>query len=84
LTIREIAGEDRLALASAEHEVAELYYFKGDYDQAEPLYKHSLEIKKELLGQKHLSVAATLSNLAELYNSPFAHFKTQFGEFHQT
>lgn len=77
LTIREIAGENGLALASAEHERADLYYFKGNYDQAEPLYKHSLEIKEKFLGLKHLSVAATLNNLAELYKTTGAYDKSE-------
>ncbi|CAK8717961.1 hypothetical protein GMJAKD_07180 [Candidatus Electrothrix aarhusensis] len=77
LTIRKIAGEDRLALASAEHERADLYSFTGNYDQAEPLYKHSLEIKEKFLGLKHLSVAATLNNLAELYKATGAYDKSE-------
>ncbi len=41
----------------------------ASYEEAEPLYKRSLEIKEKVLGAEHPSVATTLSNLAELYKA---------------
>ncbi|MDO0824092.1 tetratricopeptide repeat protein, partial [Desulfosporosinus nitroreducens] len=38
------------------------------YEEAEPLYKRSLEIREEVLGAKHPSTANSLNNLALLYD----------------
>lgn len=42
-------------------------YHAGDYDEAEILLKHVLEIKKEIMGQDHSEVSDCLNNLALLY-----------------
>ena len=39
---------------------------QGKYDDAEPMYKESLAIRKKVLGEEHPSVATGLNNLAEL------------------
>jgi tetratricopeptide (TPR) repeat protein len=39
----------------------------GDYDKAEPLFKHSLAIKEKALGTEHPDTATILNNLALLY-----------------
>ncbi len=44
-----------------------LYYSQGKYEQAEPLYQQALEMRRQLLGQQHPSVATSLNNLALLY-----------------
>jgi len=43
-----------------------LLSFQGKYDEAEPLYKQSLEIKKKVYGEDHPSIATGLNNLAGL------------------
>jgi tetratricopeptide (TPR) repeat protein len=42
-------------------------YNAGDYDEAEILLKHVLEIKKEMMGEDHSEVSDCLNNLALLY-----------------
>ena len=39
---------------------------QGKYDEAEPLYKESLAIRKKVFGDEHPSVATGLNNLAGL------------------
>ena len=41
----------------------------GDYAKAEPLYRHSLEIKKRALGENHPDYANSLNNLGALYKA---------------
>ena len=42
---------------------------QGRYDEAEPLYKRALAITEKALGPDHPDVAATLNNLAFLYEA---------------
>ena len=46
-----------------------MYYFQGRYNDAEPLYLQSLDIKKRQLGNDHPDVAQSFNNLAQLYYS---------------
>ncbi len=39
----------------------------GDYAKAEPLFRQALEIRKRALGENHPDYAASLNNLAALY-----------------
>jgi len=39
----------------------------ADYEQAEPLYKQALEIRKVALGEQHPDYALSLNNMAALY-----------------
>ena len=57
------------AKASSLNNLAELYESQGRYNDAEPLYLQSLDIRKRQLGNDHLDVAQSLNNLAELYES---------------
>ncbi|MDA0266203.1 MAG: tetratricopeptide repeat protein [Cyanobacteria bacterium] len=41
----------------------------GRYREAEPLYLEALAIRRERLGDRHLDVANSLNNLAELYRT---------------
>jgi len=41
----------------------------GDYARAEPLYRQALEIRRKVLGEQHPDYAASLNNLAVLYES---------------
>ena len=43
-------------------------YQQGRYSEAEPLYRESLTIRREQLGERHSDVATSLNNLAELYH----------------
>ena len=47
--------------------LALLYDSQGRYNDAEPLYLQSLDIRKRQLGNDHPDVATTLNNLAQLY-----------------
>ncbi|MBD1213470.1 MAG: ATP-binding protein, partial [Dolichospermum circinale Clear-D4] len=49
--------------------LALLYYFQGRYNDAEPLFLQSLDIRKRQLGNDHPHVASSLNNLARLYDS---------------
>jgi len=46
-----------------------LLHDQGKHDEAESLYKQSLEIRKNIFGINHPDVATSLNNLAELYKS---------------
>ena len=49
--------------------LALLYDSQGRYNDAEPLYLQSLDIRKRQLGNDHPDVATSLNNLAQLYYS---------------
>ncbi|QJB45125.1 tetratricopeptide repeat protein [Dolichospermum flos-aquae] len=57
------------ALANSLNNLALLYYSQGRYNDAEPLYLQSLDIRKRQLGDDHPDVASSLNNLALLYYS---------------
>jgi tetratricopeptide (TPR) repeat protein len=57
----ELAEADRLSL-----EIVKLYQAKK-YDEALPLAKRALKLRETALGQKHLLVAESLTNLAEIH-----------------
>nr|WP_228025314.1 response regulator [cf. Phormidesmis sp. LEGE 11477] len=50
---------------------AMLYMYGERYDEAEPLLRGTLEMRRVLLGSEHLDVAASLYNLASLYDNQF-------------
>ncbi|MEB3178333.1 MAG: tetratricopeptide repeat protein [Nostocaceae cyanobacterium] len=56
-------------LASSYNNLAGLYDAMGRYDEAEPLYKQALELRKHLLGENHPSTATGYGNLAGLYHA---------------
>ena len=61
-------GEKETAEYATElNDLAELYNKQGKWNQAEPLYKESLAIRKKVLGNEHADVANSLYNLAELH-----------------
>jgi len=49
--------------------LALLYQAWGDYSKAEPLLRQSLEVRKELVGEKHWTYALSVHNLAVLYST---------------
>ena len=46
--------------------VTRVFAAQGKLDEAKPLYKESLAIKKKVFGDEHPKVALALNNLAEL------------------
>lgn len=42
-------------------------YERGEYGEAEPLFKYALAIRERVLGSQHPDTAQSLNNLAELY-----------------
>jgi CHAT domain-containing protein/tetratricopeptide (TPR) repeat protein len=49
--------------------LAVLYYDRGLYSKAEPLYLKVMEIRERSLGSEHIELAETVNNLAALYHS---------------
>lgn len=47
--------------------LASLYYLRGEYASAKPLYLEARQIREKLLGKQHLDYAASCNNLANLY-----------------
>ena len=62
-------GEQDPRFATSNNNLAELYRTRGNYAQAEPLYKRSLAIREKVLGPEHPNVASSLNNLALLYDN---------------
>jgi tetratricopeptide (TPR) repeat protein len=58
-----------LKLALYLNNLAALYKSQGRYEEAEPLYKQSLSLWQELLGERHPNFATSINNLAALYES---------------
>jgi tetratricopeptide (TPR) repeat protein len=56
-------------VAESLNNLAALYYAKGQYAQAEPLYRRALAIYENALGLEHSQVATCLNNLAGLYQT---------------
>ncbi len=63
------ALKEDLPLATSFSDEARLYYQKGEYAEAERLYRRSLAIREKALGPDHPDVATSLDNLAELYQA---------------
>jgi CHAT domain-containing protein/tetratricopeptide (TPR) repeat protein len=70
LKIRQQVLGDHPDTAASFNNLAELYRTMGDYANAEPLYKKTLEILlKTPLGESHPNYATALNNLAGLYDN---------------
>ncbi|MBK1986103.1 ATP-binding protein [Sphaerospermopsis aphanizomenoides BCCUSP55] len=63
------ASNEDTKFARSLNGLALLYYSQGRYNDAEPLFLQSLNIKKYQLGNYHPNVAASLNNLAVLYRN---------------
>jgi tetratricopeptide (TPR) repeat protein len=59
-------GNDNPDVAKRLNNLAELYVAQGNYPQAEPLLKRSLLITKNILGENHPRIAATLKIYTQL------------------
>jgi tetratricopeptide (TPR) repeat protein len=62
-------GDGSEALARLLNQTASYLQAQGRYDEAEPLYRQALELRRELLGERHPDVATSLNNLAGLYRA---------------
>ena len=63
------AANDDIKLARDLNYLALLYGQMRCYEQAEPLYRQALALRKRLLGDNHPDVATSLHNLANLYRN---------------
>ena len=64
----EFAEAGRLLNATASY-----LHERGQYADAEPLYKQAMEIRRTALGERHPSYATSLNNLAVLYRAMGRH-----------
>jgi len=53
-------------VAETLHELAKLCHAQGRGEEAEPLFRRALSIRKQVLGAKHPAIAATLEAYADL------------------
>ena len=60
---------DPTPLATSLNNLAGLYKSQGRYEEAEPLFQRSLQIREQQLGAEHPDTASSLNNLALLYES---------------
>src|SRR5260370_732406 len=67
--IRKTLHEDIFDFATSLDNLAVLYYFIGQYQKAEPLYKQALNIRKGVQGDHHPDYGTSVNNLAALYYS---------------
>ncbi|CAF3969553.1 unnamed protein product [Adineta steineri] len=56
-------------IADSHENIGDVYWKQGSYDLALKSYTTSLDIKTKLLSSNHPSIAATLENLARIYES---------------
>ncbi|MFO5529333.1 MAG: tetratricopeptide repeat protein, partial [Cuspidothrix sp.] len=64
-------------VATSLNNLAGLYDSQGRYNDAEPLYLQSLDIRKRQVGNDHPDVATSLDNLALLYYSQENYLKAE-------
>jgi CHAT domain-containing protein len=62
-------GDNHPEYGTTLNNLAALYKNTGHFEQSEPLYLESADIRKGTLGEKHQEYAASLNNLASLYES---------------
>jgi CHAT domain-containing protein len=70
-------GPEHPSFATALNSLAELYYDKGDYAKAEPLFQRALAVREKSLGPESPDVANSLNTLAELYRSSGDYVKAE-------
>ncbi len=61
--------EQKAAIASLLDSLSNLYYSLGRYDKALSFQKKALEIREEVLGDKHPDIASSYNNMASVYDS---------------
>ncbi|HEY7416248.1 MAG TPA: FxSxx-COOH system tetratricopeptide repeat protein, partial [Ktedonobacteraceae bacterium] len=62
--LRQLLGEEHLAVAESVNYLADLAYFQGNYLQAERLHRQVLHIREQQLGPRHAETAISLNSLA--------------------
>jgi tetratricopeptide (TPR) repeat protein len=67
LKITETIEGDNLSVSMILDRLALINYVRGDYSKTEEQYKRALAIKEKQLGQTHVEVLNSLSNLADYY-----------------
>ena len=60
-------GPDDPRLAASLNSLGFVYFSRGDYEAAEPLYERSMALRERALGPDHPVVSTSLNNLALLY-----------------
>ena len=70
-------NQEDIEFAVSLNGLALLYHSQGRYNDAEPLYLESLDIRKRQLGNDHPDVASSLNNLALLYYSQENYLKAE-------
>jgi len=60
-------GSEHPDVATDLNNLALLYFAKGEYARAEPLYQRALAIREKALGSEHPDVATSLNSLAQSY-----------------
>ena len=60
-------GEDNPDTIDSLNDLANLFYTRGEYDNALPLYKLCLEKRRRVLGDDHPHTLQSLNNLAEVF-----------------
>lgn len=68
ITEREYGTEDT-SVARVVNRIGSIYWFQGNYPEAETTWKRALQIRERAPGADHLDVARSLNNLALLYQT---------------
>ncbi len=66
---RRLRGETSLEFATSLHNLAIVYSAKEEFEQAEALFKRSLEIKEKLLDVTHPDLQAIKVNMAQMFKN---------------
>jgi tetratricopeptide (TPR) repeat protein len=67
--LQKLIHPNRAETAESLSQLATLLHDKGDYVQAEPLYRRALAIRQQVLGENHPDTALSLNNLAALLDA---------------
>lgn len=62
-------GDDGRNYANALNDIGFNYFAMGRYEEAEPVFREVLELRRKIYGEEHLQYASSLNNLATLYQS---------------
>ncbi|MGR0480302.1 MAG: tetratricopeptide repeat protein [Candidatus Electronema sp. V4] len=69
LKIREEEGKRDRNFASAQNDIAEVYWLQGHYNKAESLLEQAFQLREKILGLEHPDTLTSINNLAKLYQS---------------
>ncbi|MCH2023997.1 MAG: tetratricopeptide repeat protein [Saprospiraceae bacterium] len=68
IDIQKIKAPKNKAYASSLRNLGAIYYYQGQLDKAESIWLRSMDITKEVLGEKHPDYAKNLNNLGIFYS----------------